>query len=229
MNNVKHADLTCSITEKLLILLQESFQSLESIHFSSSTAEYLLTMPLFRQSRYVIHSIRSATFDHSCRKQSAFVHLLPNLNKLVIHQSLLNILLEETPFNHVYRLTELHVYTFQRNYLEQIIDGFPNLRHLVLKTVLSNDEGPVRSFIDYRCHHKHRPVSVCDVLDELLKNKSSRLKQIEIGCYFERDEENIEAILSRIIRKHLSENFQFHIDSENFKSTRCGTVKILFF
>jgi len=87
----------------------------------------------------------------------------------------------------------------------------------------------MRSFIDYRCHHKHLPVSVTNILDELLKSKLFKLKQIQMGCYFERDEEHIQGILSRLIRKHRGEDYQFHIDSEDFKSTRCGSVKIFFF
>ena len=74
------------------------------------------------------------------------------------------------------QVSQLHVYTFQRHYLEDIIKAFPNLRHLILKTLLTNDEGPVRSYMDCRCHHKHRPVSVSDVLDELLKSKLSSIK-----------------------------------------------------
>jgi hypothetical protein len=83
--------------------------------------------------------------------------------------------------------------------------------------------------LDGRCHHKHRPISVCDVLDDLLKSKLYKLKQIEIGCYFERDEQHFHAILSRIIRKHRGENYQFQIYSEDFHSTRCRQTKILFF
>jgi hypothetical protein len=229
MNNVKHVDLSCSITQNLLIILRETFVELESIRFSSSTAEYSSPPSLARQSRYSIKSIRSVTFDHTCKNQSAFVRLLPNLNKLIINQSLLNTLLEETGSGYVCQVSQLHVYSFQRHYLRDIIEAFPNLRHLILKTLLTNDEGPVRSFMDCRCHHKHRPVSVSDVLDELLKSKLYRLKQIQVGCYFERDEQNIEPILSRLIRKHRGENYQFNINCEHFKSTRCGQVKILFF
>jgi hypothetical protein len=228
-NNIKHVDLSCSITLNLLDVIKQSFKSLESIRFSSSTAEYKSPPSLSRQSRYLINSIRTVIFDHTCQNQSAFIRLLPNLNKLIINQRLLNDLLEETGSGYVYKVTQLHVYSFQRHYLDQIIEAFPNIRHLILKTTLTNDEGPIRSFIDYRCHHKHRPVSVTDVLDELLKNKLFKLKQIEIGCYFERDQEHIQAILSRVIRKHRGEDYQFHINSEDFKSTRCGSVKILFF
>lgn len=229
MNNIKHIDLTCSITLNLLVVLRESFKSLESIRFSSSTAEYKSPPSLSRQSRYLINSIRTIIFDQTCKYQSAFIRLLPNLNKLIIHQSLLNHLLEETGEAYVYQVTQLHVYSFQRHFLEDIINAFPNLRHLILKTTLTNDEGPIRSFIDYRCHHKHRPVSVTDILDELLKSKLFKLKQIEIGCYFERDEQHLQGILSRVIRKHRGEHYQFNINSEDFKSTRCGSTQILFF
>ncbi|CAF1179674.1 unnamed protein product [Adineta steineri] len=229
LNNIKHVDLSCNLTLNLLNELKESFQSLESIRFSSSTAEYLSPPSLYRQSRYYLNSIRNLTFDQTCKNQSAFVRLLPNLNKLILNQNLLNILLDETGSGYVCRVTHLQIYSFQRHYLENIIDSFPNIRYLKLKTLLTDDEGPVRSYIDCRCHHKHRPVSIVDVLDELLKGKLRRLKQIEIGCYFERDEINIEPILSRIIRKHRNETHQFHIKCENYKSTRCGTGKILFF
>jgi hypothetical protein len=229
MNNIKHIDLSCSITLNLLIVLRESFKSLESIRFSSSTAEYKSPPSLARQSHYLINSIRTIIFDQTCKYQSPFIRLLPNLNKLIINQTLLNVLLEETGDGYVCQVTYLHVYSFQRHYLDQIIEAFPNLRHLILKTTLTNDEGPIRSFIDYRCHHKHRPVSVTDVLDDLLKSKLFKLKQIEIGCYFERDQQHIQAILSRVIRKHRGENYQFHIYSEDFKSTRCGSTQILFF
>ncbi|CAF3762210.1 unnamed protein product [Rotaria sp. Silwood1] len=226
---VKHVDLLCSITDKLLIYLRQSFPSLESIRFSSSTAEYLSSKSLYHRSRYLINSIRTVIFDNSCKNQTAFIHLLPNLNKLIINQTLLNCLLEETNNNYIDQLSELHLYSFQRHYLHQIIYAFPNIRHLVLKTLLTNDEGPIRSYIDNRCHHKHRPVSVCDVLDELLKSKLRKLKKIEIGCYFERDELNIEAILSRLITKYIQRYNQYHIYSEDFKSTRCGSIKIFFF
>ncbi|CAF1366559.1 unnamed protein product [Rotaria sordida] len=226
---VKHVDLSCSITENLLNFMRKSFPSLESIRFSSSTAEYLFSKSLFCQSRYLINSIRTVIFDNSCQNQTGFIRLLPNLNKLIINQRLLNRLLEETNNDYIYKLSELHVYTFQRNYLHNIIDAFPNIYHLVLKTVLTNDEGPIRSYIDNRCHHKHRPVSVCDVLDELLKSKLVRLKKIEIGCYFERDEVNIEGILSRLISKYIPRYNQYHINAEDFKSTRCGSIQILFF
>ncbi len=229
MNNIKHADLSCSITQNLLTILKESFKSLESIRFSSSTAEYKSIPSLSRQSHFLINSIRTVIFDHNCQNQSAFIRLLPNLNKLIINQRLLNDLLEETGSGYVYHVNQLHVYSFQRHYLQDIIDAFPNLKHLILKTTLTNDEGPIRSYIDYRCHHKHRPVSISDVLNDLLKSQLSKLKQIEVGCYFERDEEHIQAILSRIIRKYRDENEQFHLNCEDFKSTRCGSVQIFFF
>jgi hypothetical protein len=229
LNNIKHVDLSCSITLNLLVVLRESFKSLESIRFSSSTAEYKSPPSLSRQSRYLINSIRTVIFDHTCKNQSAFIRILPNLNKLIINQTLLNDLLEQTGEGYVYHVTQLHVYSFQRHYLQDIINAFPNIRNLILKTRLTNDEGPIRSYIDYRCHHKHLPVSVCDILDELLKSKLYKLKQIEVGCYFERDEEHIEAMISRIIRKHRGEDYQFYINCEDFKSTRCGSTKILFF
>ncbi len=229
MATVKHVDLSCNITLNLIIRLRESFRSLESIRFSSSTAEYKYPPSLSLQSRYLIKSVRSIIFDQSCRNQSSFVRLLPNLNKLIINQNLLNILLEETGSGYVCQISQLHVYSFQRHYLEDIIDSFPNLRHLILTTLLTNNEPPIRSYIDCRCHHKHRPVSITDVLDQLLKGKLSRLKQIQVGCYFERDEEHLEGILSRIIRKHKGENYQFHINCEDFKSTRCGSVQVCFF
>lgn len=229
MNNIKHVDLSCNITINLLNILKEKFKSLESIRFSSSTAEYISPPSLIRQSHYLLNSIRSLTFDHSCKNQSSFIRLLPNLNKLIINQNLLNILLEETGSGYVYKISELHIYSFQRHYLNDIINSFPNLNYLILKTLLTNNEGPIRSYIENYCHHKHRPVSITDVLDELLKGKLTRLKQIQVGCYFERDEQHIQGILSRIIRKHKGENHQFHINSEDFKSTRCGSVQILFF
>lgn len=229
MYNVKHVDLSCSITDNLLILIRESFNSLESIRFSSSTAEYLSSKTYFRQSRYLINSIRTLIFDQTCRNQIPFVRLLPNLNKLIINQTLLNDLLEQVTSDYLSKISELHVYTFQQIYLENIINSFPNLNYLKLKTLLTNDEGPIRSYIDNRCHHKHLPVSVCDVLDKLLKSQLNRLKLIEIGCYFERDEQNLQGILSRLIKKRRFFNCQFHIHLEDYKSTRCGHVQILFF
>jgi hypothetical protein len=229
LNSIKHVDLSCSITQNLLILLRDSFKCLESIRFSSSTAEYKSPPSLARQSRFFLPSIRSVIFDETCLNQSSFIRLLPNLNKLIINQKLLNILLDETGEGYVYHVTQLYVYSFQRHYLDQIINAFPNLNQLILKTILTNDEGPIRSYLDGRCHHKHRPVSVSDILDELLKSKLYKLKQIEVGCYFEKDERNIQGILSRIIRKYRGENYHFHINTEDFHSTRCGITKILFF
>jgi hypothetical protein len=177
----------------------------------------------------LLNSIRCVIFDQTCLNQSAFIHLLPNLNKLIINRSLLNILLEEAVERYVYYVNQLHIYSFQWHYLQDIIDSFPNLHHLILKTILINDEEPIRSFIDHRCHHKHRLVSISDILNDLLKSKLFKWKQIEVGCYFERDEQHLQAILSRIIRKHCGQNDQFYLNCEDFKSTRCGSVEILFF
>jgi hypothetical protein len=76
MINIKHIDLSCSITLNLLIVLRESFKSLESIRFTSSTAEYKSPTSLARQSRFQINSIRTVIFDHTCKNQSAFIHLI---------------------------------------------------------------------------------------------------------------------------------------------------------
>ncbi|CAF3159181.1 unnamed protein product [Rotaria socialis] len=229
MNYVKHVDLSCSITENFIILIQKSFPSLESICFSSSTTEYLCSTSLYRQSHYLINSIRTIIFQHSSLNLIPFIRHLPNLNKLILNQSLLNHLLEKIDLIYISQITELHVYKFQRHSLENILNGFPNIRHLILKTLQTNDEPPVRSFIDNRCHHKHRPISACDILEEVFKKKLNQLEKIEIGCYFERDEQNLEGILSRLITKYIRINTKFHINTEDYKSTRCGSIQILFF
>lgn len=98
--------------------------------------------------------------------------------------------------------SELHVYAFQWNYSENLILVFPNLNYLKLTTFLTNDEGSIRSYIDNHCHHKHRAVSVCDVLDDsYIKKSIISVKKIQVGGYFERDEENLNAILSSLIKK----------------------------
>ena len=229
LNSIKHLDLSCSITENLLNILRNQFENLESIRFSSCTAEYRSPPSLSRQSRYLLKSIRTIIFDQSCLNQSAFIRLLPNLNKLIINQKLLNILFEETGDGYLYQITHLQIYSFQRHFLDQILNGFPNLIQLKLKTIQTDDEGPIRSYLDGRCHHKHIPVSVGDILIDLFKNNFKKLKQIQVGCYFERDEQHLHAILSRIIHKYKGDQQQFHIQSEHFQSTRCGLTNILFF
>lgn len=229
LNSIKHLDLSCSINENLLNILRNEFENIESIRFSSCTAEYRSPPSLARQSRFLIKSLRTLIFDQSCLHQSAFIRLLPNLTQLIINQKLLNIIFEETGDGYLYHITHLHVYSFQRYYLDQIINAFPNLIQLKLKTIQTDDEGPIRSFLDGRCHHKHLPVSVTDTLNDLLKHNLRRLKQIQVGCYFERDEQHLHAILSRVINKYKGDQIQFHIQSEPFQSTRCGLTKIVFF
>jgi hypothetical protein len=94
----------------------------------------------------LLNSIRCITFDETCLNQSAFIRLLPKLNKLIINQKLLNILLNETGEGYVYHVNQLDVYSFQRHYLDQIINAFPNLNYLKLKTTLTNDEGQFDHF-----------------------------------------------------------------------------------
>ncbi|CAF1401510.1 unnamed protein product [Adineta ricciae] len=229
MKFVRHLDLSCHITIEFLDLLRKSFSSLKSIRFSSSTAEYLHPPPLFRQHRYFLHSVRKLEFDLTCRNQILFLCLLPNLTELILHQSLLNIVFEQISSSYFYKIKRLVVYSFQRQFLDNILQSFVQLEYLILKTTKSENEGPQRSYLSNRCHHKSRPVSITDILHELLKSSLRNLKEISIGCYFERDEVNLQGILSRMIEKSVLIKKKYFIQIENFHSTRCGNVQIEFF
>ena len=229
MKSVQHLDLSCHLTLNLIEVLRQSFPSLKSIRFSSSKAEYLSPPPLFRQNRYLLPTVVRVTLDQSCQNQSAFLRLLPNLNQLTISQPLFNRLVEETSSTHFYRIKQLRLFAFQRHHLDEIVNFLPNLHDLILKTTKTDNDGPVRSFLSNTCHHKTRPVSITDVLEQLLKGQLIHLKRIEVGCCFERDELHLQGILSRVIRKHFNESKSFHIRTEDFKSTCCGTVRIEFF
>lgn len=226
LNSIKHLDLNCSMTLKLFRLLQTSFQCLKSIRLFSSRDE-TLSLRLSQLKNYEIKSVETLIFDYNCRCQPSFLRFFPNLTELIIGQSLLNLLCDQFDQFDFEKMKSLTVYCFQQHCLSKILSCFMNLHELKLRTTSSDDEGPIRSFVDGRCLHKHRPISLIDTLIQLFQITQviNRLKYIEIGCFFERDELHLETIISNTIRKY---KFNYLIHVESFHSTRCGTAKISF-
>lgn len=153
----------------------------------------------------------------------------PSLEQLVVHQSVFNHFpLWQTLFilstvvsssidNWSFR-TSLFVADRERMFWRSSVE--------IVHIERSAEDGPsVRSFVAWTCHHRHRPVSLVDLLQQVFRQRRRlSLEFLEVGCCFERDELHLHGIASSILRKSLPEQIQ----SEPFQSTQCGTVQMHF-
>ncbi|CAF0758637.1 unnamed protein product [Didymodactylos carnosus] len=219
--NVKHLELACDITPGLLSTLSEIFVNLRTVRCYGG---YRYIHPsLLKLKTSTLKSVDKLIFEENCLRHTSLVQLTPNLHTLHLSLTILLQLIQEVGTGYLYQIKELHVRLFQQPYLQEVIDAFPNIRHLTLCSRLSDDELPLRSFVDKRCHHKHRPISALDIIEQLLSCKSlKQLTSVKIGCYWERDEENIQNILARKIHKYFGQYFSLRC--EPYTSTACGNV-----
>lgn len=231
MNSVKHFDFSGDLTIKFIENLQKSFPSLESMRLSSSSShgkDYLSELTIIRQMKLELPRMKRLILDRTSRNQISFLRLCTNLEEFILDRSIFEDYLNEIRPIDLTFLSSLKLYRFERNLFSNLFEQFPNLRSLILNTLSSDDEPPLRSFLHHSCHHKHRPVSINDLLEEYFKSTKRKLKYFRLGCFFERDQPEILSILSRLIRKFLPETFQFFIQSEPFHSTKCGFIQIHF-
>ena len=232
--SVEELFLSSSMNVKLAEILREKFVSVRSIHFSSPLTNVRSLCPSVSLPRhFTLDSILHLSFDDNSYAEVSLLNHCPQLERLILYQSVWNHFFSEKrsfsfSFSPLSSLRQLTIYRFELHYLSTVLEECLQLRRLRLLTLSSEDEPPVRSFLQLMCHHRHRPVSLVDLLGQIFR-RCLPLEILEVGCCFERDELHLHGIISSILRKSLSEQIQFQIHSEPFQSTRCGTVQIHFF